>query len=84
MDFAQIVIMAIGIVNAYIFNQKNKLIYKYGSLLSLISQPFWIYSSVSSKSYGIFVLSLWYLVNSFSAVYREFLKKEGGKIELER
>lgn len=33
---------------------------KWGYLLGLISQPFWLYSTYTGEQWGIFALGIWY------------------------
>lgn len=53
---------------------------KWGFVIGLISQPFWIYTTFSNKQYGMFVLSLWYTFGWTRGIYNNF--KKNGKEEI--
>ena len=72
----QIIIAVMGIITVTIFNIGSIKIIKYGSLSSLITQPFWIYSTYTNQQYGMFLLSLYYTVMAGIGVYRGFFKSK--------
>lgn len=69
----QIVILLTSALAVWLVNQNNKLS-KWGSVLGLIGQPFWLYSTFSSQQWGIFLLSLFYMYCWGQGVYNNFIK----------
>jgi len=69
---AQWIIVIMGIITVTLFNCGNMRLIKYGSLTSLITQPFWIYATYTSGQWGMFVLSLYYTLMAGVGVYKGF------------
>lgn len=44
----------------YLFSSKTK--YKYGFVVSLMGQPFWIYTTYYHSQWGMFIVSLWFTI----------------------
>lgn len=69
----QLIIMFMGIITVSIFNLGSPKIIKYGSLTSLVTQPFWIYSTYINAQWGMFALSLIYTLLSAVGTYKGFI-----------
>lgn len=74
--FAQIVIALTGMVAIYLTQQSNEGIKKYASILGLIGQPFWYYTTLLNEQYGIFFLTLGYTYLWGMGFYNSWLKGE--------
>ena len=48
---------------------------RYGYILGLLSQPFWLYSSFINQQWGVFVLSIWYAYSWSNGIYNYWIKK---------
>jgi hypothetical protein len=47
---------------------------KWGYILGLCSQPFWIWTTISHKQYGITLLSFWYTYSWCQGIYNYWIK----------
>jgi hypothetical protein len=56
----QFCILVFGLAAIYLTQQKNENLKKYACIFGLLSQPFFIYSTISSEQWGMFVLSVFY------------------------
>lgn len=69
LDFiSQIIIPISGVSAIFLIARKNK----YGFLVGLLGQPFWLYSSFHNKQWGIFVASIIYTLNFSYGCYLWF------------
>ena len=69
---SQIGIATLGIAAVLLVAKKNK----WGFVLGLLSQPFWILTSLLNKQWGIFILSLVYVFTWCLGIYEWFYKKD--------
>jgi len=60
MDIVQIFILLIGASSIWFISRKEKWS-KWGYLIGMCGQPFWLYTSYVNQQWGIFALSVWYL-----------------------
>jgi len=73
LDFiAQIAITILGVTAITLVAKKNK----WGFVVGLTSQPFWLYTSYINKQWGVFVLSVIYIFSWAFGIYEWFFKKE--------
>lgn len=49
---------------------------KWGFVIGLLAQPFWVYSSYEAKQWGILALSLFYMYSWSQGIYNSFIKKQ--------
>jgi hypothetical protein len=49
---------------------------KYGYVLGLLSQPFWFYSTITQKQYGMLCLTIFYTYSWGQGFYNHFIKKK--------
>jgi hypothetical protein len=57
-----------------LFAQKPK-IQKWGFIVGLSAQPFWIMETFSKEQWGIFLISWWYAFSYCLGIYRYWIKK---------
>ena len=69
---AQIGITIFGVSAIILVARKNK----WGFVLGLISQPFWIMTSYLNKQWGVLLLSAFYVFSWSYGIYEWFYKKE--------
>ncbi len=68
---AQIGITIFGVSAIILVARKNK----WGFVLGLISQPFWIITSLINKQWGVLLLSIVYVGSWGYGIYEWFYKK---------
>ena len=68
----QIMIAILGGSAIYLVGRNDKY-KKYGYILGLLSQPFWLYSSLTSGQWGIFALSIWYTYSWSNGIYNYWI-----------
>lgn len=71
-NISQIIIPVTGISAIFLIARKNK----YGFLIGLSGQPFWLYSSYVNEQWGIFISSIFFTLNFAYGYYIWFLKEE--------
>jgi nicotinamide riboside transporter PnuC len=71
-NVCQAVICTLSIAAIFLVSRKNK----WGFVLGLVSQPFWLITTYQHKQWGIFFLSLVYAFNWAYGIYNWFYKKE--------
>lgn len=49
---------------------------KWGFVIGLASQPFWLYTSYIHEQWGIFIVSIVYVFSWILGIYEWFFKKE--------
>jgi len=59
MQIDQIAIAVLGATAIWLVGRREHW-RKYGYLVGLLSQPFWLYASYKAEQWGIFALSIWY------------------------
>lgn len=69
---AQIGITIFGASAIILVARKNK----WGFVLGLISQPFWLITSYLNKQWGVFILTIVYVFSWAYGVYEWFYKKK--------
>ena len=62
-------------VSSYLMSRTDKW-NKWGFVVALIGQPFWFYTSLNNKQYGLFVLACWCTISWLNGIYKRFYKKE--------
>ena len=69
---SQFFIFSLGVVSIILVSRKNR----WGFVVGLCSQPFWILNSYLNKDWGIFFLSIAYAITWSYGVYKWFFKKQ--------
>jgi len=59
-ELIQFIIMLTGMGSIYCVNHPNTEVVKYASIIGLIGQPFWFYSSATNGQWGVFLLTAVY------------------------
>jgi len=72
---SQIGIAIFGISAVILVAKKNK----WGFVLGLLSQPFWLITSFINKQWGVFILSIIYVGSWAFGVYEWFFRKDKTK-----
>lgn len=71
----QIAIFIFGVSAILLVGYKDDEIRKWGFVLGLIGQPFWIYSSYQSEQWGILLMTLFYTFSWSRGIYTHWIKK---------
>jgi len=67
----QFCIFLFGVTSIVLVSRKNK----WGFVVGLCSQPFWLLNSFINKEWGIFLVSIAYTVSWSYGIYEWFFKK---------
>lgn len=68
--FTQTIILILSSLSIYLISLNDKKT-KYGFLLGLIVQPFWLYETFKNNQYGMLLLTLFYSL-SYIKGYKNF------------
>lgn len=71
---AQIAIIIFGCSAIWFVGRKEQW-KKWGYILGLCGQPFWLYTSFTEKQWGIFILSIFYTYSWAQGIYNYWIKK---------
>lgn len=78
--FQQILVAASGIGGIGLLGSERSELRRWGGLVGLVGQPFWLVSTFQAQAWGqfavSFVVTLLYVKASYQSV-RNFIKKEG-------
>lgn len=69
-QISQTMIFILGSLAIFLISVKNK----YGFIVGFLSQPFWLYASWSNRQWGIFILSIIYMISWLIGIYTHFKK----------
>jgi len=72
---SQIGIAIFGISAIILVAKKNK----WGFVLGLLSQPFWLITSFINKQWGVFLLSIFYVGSWILGIYEWFFRNKKTK-----
>jgi len=76
MDIAQIGILLFGCSAVWFVSRKEKWM-RWGYILGVLSQPFWLWTSITHEQWGIAILSAWYTYSWSMGIYNYWIKREG-------
>jgi hypothetical protein len=71
----QVGIFLTGISSIWLISRKEKWM-RWGYILGLCGQPFWFWSSIIHKQWGILFLAVWYTYAWCQGIYNYWIKKE--------
>lgn len=69
------VILVSGAASIWMVNQRGK-IKKWASIVGLIAQPFWFYTSFTHHQWGIFILVFFYTFSWLQGFYNSWIRKQ--------
>ncbi|OPY16061.1 MAG: hypothetical protein A4E69_00330 [Syntrophus sp. PtaB.Bin138] len=75
MDISQIGILIFGCSAVWFVGRKERWM-RYGYILGLCSQPFWLWTSIQHEQWGIALLSLWYAYSWGQGIWNYWFKAE--------
>ena len=73
-DFCQIWIVLCGGASIWLLSRLEHW-KRWGYILGLLSEPAWLYISITNKQYGITVLVIWYTYSFAQGTYNYWIKK---------
>lgn len=76
--FSQVMIFIMGAAAIWFVSRKEDW-KRWGYIIGLASQPFWLFTSFTTKQWGIFALSIWYAYSWGMGVYNYWIKPEKKK-----
>jgi hypothetical protein len=77
----QITLFLFSSLSIYLLSSKTN--FRYGFVVGLCGQPFWIYASLQAEQWGIFAVSLWFAFSYIRGIKNNFqwIPRGGGEIE---
>lgn len=70
----QYCIFILGILTSFLVNDPRVKWRRWGCVVGLIGQPFWIYSAIVAHQWGIFALSIFYTMMWWRGVYHQWVR----------
>jgi hypothetical protein len=71
MNIVQFFILFLSSISIWFISRKENW-RKWGFVIGFISQPFWLYCSYKTQSWGIFILSFFYIYSYCQGIYFTF------------
>jgi len=75
MLLAQIGIVVFGVLSVWFVGRKESWS-RWGFVFGLLSEPFWVYETISKEQWGILALTLFYAYAWGQGIYNNFIKGE--------
>jgi hypothetical protein len=69
LNFVNGLILIMGAFAAFSVSSSHRKIKFYGFLVAALSEPFWMYATLVTGNWGIFCLSVWYLICNIRGIY---------------
>ena len=66
----QLMIIVCSCGSIFLFSSKRH--FKYGFIVGLIGQPFWIYTTLRAELWGMFVVTLWFTFSHLRGIRNNF------------
>jgi hypothetical protein len=71
----QICIVLFGCSSIWLIGRKEKW-KRWGYIIGIFSQPFWIITTIHNKQWGVLLLSIWYSYAWIQGIYNYWIKKD--------
>ena len=78
MDISQICIILFSCISIFLFSTKKY--YRYGFIVGICGQPFWLYASYTSKQLGVFIVAVWFTFSYIRGIRNHFLSISKGEL----
>jgi hypothetical protein len=69
MNYPQLGILIFSLSGAWFMNDRRLRVRKWGPVLCLLGQPFWVWSSIATHQWGIFAMSFFYTAMNIRGIY---------------
>lgn len=70
----QLTLAVLSLLALWMLTSDNALMRRWGSVMGLASQPFWLWATLDSEQYGIFFIACVYTARYAYCVRRDFYK----------
>ena len=74
MPLSQWFILICSCLSILLFSTKKW--YRYGFVIGIIGQPFWIYATYVGEQWGMFLVSIWYVIFQIKGICNHFERIE--------
>jgi len=78
----QLIIVLSGAITIAFLSTKQIQIRRWGFIIGLLFQPFWLYANYTAQQWGMFILSIWYLICFIEGIHTHFIKKNHDDFDL--
>lgn len=75
MSFVQIMIFFLSAASIWFVSRREKW-KRWGFIIGLVSQPFWLYETYMSEQWGMFAVSVFYTYSWCQGIYNYWIKEE--------
>ena len=75
MDFVQVAIVVLGGAAIWLVGRRNPRVSRWGYVVGLASQPFWLWATFQADQYGMYWLSLFYCWAWTDGIYNHWRTK---------
>ena len=73
-NIVQFLLLVTSAVAVFLTQQQNENLKKFAPIVGLISQPFWIYATYNANQWGMFILSIFYILIWCIGIKNYYLK----------
>jgi nicotinamide riboside transporter PnuC len=75
MGIVQISIFVLGATAIWFVSRRERWS-RWGYIIGLISQPFWLYTTIKNQQWGMVALSVWYTYSWFQGIWNFWIREE--------
>ncbi len=72
MDVTQACILILGGLAIWLVGRRNIRVRRWGYVVGLVSQPFWLWAAWKAQQWGILALSIWYVYAWLGGIYQHW------------
>ena len=74
----QVIIVIFGAAAIFLVGRKEKWS-RWGYIMGMLSQPFWLIESFKNEQWGFFILSIWYTYSWGQGIWNYWIKPDDKK-----
>jgi hypothetical protein len=71
----QYFVFVFSMTTAFLVNDPRPHVRRWGCLVGLLSQPFWIYATYAAHQWGMLALSFFYTAMWLRGIYHQWIKR---------
>ncbi len=68
-NLCQFMLVILGALTIYLITSGGKLI-RWGCIAGLLSEPFWFYTAIQNRQWGMVLLIIWYTIMFVRGIYK--------------
>ncbi len=68
-NLCQFALVLLGALTIYLLSSGGKLI-RWGFIVGLLSEPFWFYTVIQNRQWGMALLTVWYTIMYIRGIYK--------------